>query len=396
MNPQDDQRSNSIKPPERSGVNDANQREAANVIRGDIDRIFNNGGSPTAEVEESIKQEYAKELAKESLEDTKLEADSANPNMVQDDIDGHWKQYHSSWQSYYKQYYERYYLNHVHDLKTADTPNSAPNEKPEDNDEAVDELRDKLLKTVQDQATTVRKSRHFAPIATAVLVALIFLFLEFNRFIFASVQAYVAPGGANPQAVIVEGVDNDNIGSEPKLIIPKINVEAPIIYGVNPADNDAVENNLRNGVVHYPIANASSNPGEKGATVILGHSSNDVFDDGKYKFVFVQLSKLEEGDVFYVNNNGIRYTYSVSRKEIINPTDIAKVTADPSKPSIILITCDPPGTALRRLLVFADQVTPNPDKSETPKAGSTTNNIQNKQIIGNSPTFLERLFGNRW
>jgi hypothetical protein len=46
--------------------------------------------------------------------------------------------------------------------------------------------------------------------------------------------------------------------------------------------------------------------------------------------------------------------------------------------------------------VFADQVTPNPDKSETPKAGSTTNNIQNKQIIGNSPTFLERLFGNRW
>lgn len=391
MNPQDDQRTNPIKPPERGNVNDANQREAANVIRGDIDRIFNNGGSPTAEAEESIKQEYAKELSKEA----KREIENAGVHIAQDDIDGHWKQYHSSWQSYYKQYYERYYLNHIHSLKTADTPDITLNENVEDNDKAVDELRDKLLKTVQDQATTVRKSRHFAPIATAVLVALIFLFLEFNRFIFASVQAYVAPGSANPQAVIVEGVDSGSVGPEPKLIIPKINVEAPIVYGVNPADNNSVEDNLRNGVVHYPISNASSNPGEKGATVILGHSSNDVFDDGKYKFVFVQLNKLEEGDTFYVNNNGTRYTYSVSRKEIINPTDIAKVTADPSKPSIILITCDPPGTALRRLLVFAEQVTPDPEKSEAPKQNESTENTQNEQIIGNSPTLLERLFGNR-
>jgi sortase A len=391
MNPQNDQRTDPIKPPEREGINDANQREAANVIRGDIDRIFNNGGSPTAEAEESIKQEYAKELSKE----TKKESGNSDVHIAQDNIDGHWKQYHSSWQSYYKQYYERYYLNHVHSLKTADTPDPTPNEKLEDNDEAVNELRDKLLKTVQDQATTVRKSRHFAPIATAVLVALIFLFLEFNRFVFASVQAYVAPGGANPQAVIVEGVDNGTVGPDPKLIIPKINVEAPIIYGINPADNNAVENSLRDGVVHYPISNASSNPGEKGATVILGHSSNDVFDDGKYKFVFVQLNKLEEGDTFYVNNNGTRYTYSVTRKEIIEPTDVGKVSADPSKPSIILITCDPPGTALRRLLVFAEQVAPDPEKSEAPKQNEPKENAQNKQIIGNSPTLLERLFGNR-
>jgi hypothetical protein len=116
MNPYDDQTRDMPNAPDREHTLNTQRQAAVNVIRGDIDRIFNNGGSPTAEVEESIKQEYAKELAKESLEDTKLEADSANPNMVQDDIDGHWKQYHSSWQSYYKQYYERYYLNHVHDF----------------------------------------------------------------------------------------------------------------------------------------------------------------------------------------------------------------------------------------------------------------------------------------
>jgi sortase A len=227
-----------------------------------------------------------------------------------------------------------------------------------------------------------------------VVCALLFLFLQYNRFLVATVQAYISPGSINPQNVIVEEGANTPVGPEPKLIIPKINVDAPIIFGVNAADNTAVEDQLRNGVVHYPISSASSQPGQKGATVILGHSSNDVFDNGQYKFIFVQLSKLEVGDNFSINFNGVRYIYSVTSKEIIDPKEVSKVTADPSKPSVILITCDPPGTALKRLLVFAEQVTPNPEKATQPEKTKQTQS-QDTSIIGNGSTFLERLFGVR-
>ena len=165
-----------------------------------------------------------------------------------------------------------------------------------------------------------------------------------------------------------------------------------MIYGVDPLNDKAVEDSLREGVVHYPIANAASEPGQNGATTILGHSSMDVFDNGNYKFVFVQLSKLETGDTFYINHKGTRYTYSVTKKEIIDPTEIAKVTpTDPTKPSVILITCEPPGTALKRLLVFADQVSPDPAKAKA--ANEPKQTVSTKAIRGDAPSFLERLFG---
>ena len=395
MNPQnDDQQRDMPSAPERDHSLNTHRHAAANVIRDDIDRIFEDGGSPTKAAEDSLKREAAQAYQQTHKPHTHT-ASTADRSA----IEAEWQQYHSSWQSYYQQYYERYYLQQL-SAQQADTPQTTTQPQShaqvteEDTNQKVHELREKLVKTVQDQAKTVRKSHHFAPIATAVVCALLFLFLQYNRFLVATVQAYISPGSINPQNVIVEEGANTPVGPEPKLIIPKINVDAPIIFGVNVADNTAVEDQLRNGVVHYPISSASSQPGQKGATVILGHSSNDVFDNGQYKFIFVQLSKLEVGDNFSINFNGVRYIYSVTSKEIIDPKEVSKVTADPSKPSVILITCDPPGTALKRLLVFAEQVTPNPEKATQPEKTKQTQS-QDTSIIGNGSTFLERLFGVR-
>jgi sortase A len=371
-------------------------KAAADLIRSDIDRIYDGDQAPHAEAEKEIIAQHHAATSEEPLPDP--QNDPANPALPSNDV-AVWKHYHTSWQSYYQQYYERYYLHHLHNTLSqaehATEPPTAPGVIASDNedDQAVAELRDKLLDSVKEQAETVRKSRHFAPIATAVAFALVFLFLQYNRFMFATVQAYVSPGNIDPQNIIVDPQANMKVGPEPKLIIPKINVEAPMIYGVNSADVNAVEDHLRGGVVHYPIANASSVPGQNGATVILGHSSNDVFDSGAYKFVFVQLNKLEKGDTFYINYQGTRYTYSVASKEIIDPKEISKVAGDPAKPSAILITCDPPGTALKRLLVFANQISPDPSKSTaapSPNQPSKTTNI-----AGQGTTFIERLFGVR-
>ncbi len=385
---------NNIQPgaePPDDNVRSADQRKAAaDVIRGSIDHLYENEGAPLAEIEQEVAARQAEQTAPSHAAVSPLPATTQLQN------------YHTSWQSYYQQYYERYYLHHLQRVKSRfNEPNesvipkaiisSHPAEDRKEDTE-INQLRDQLLDTVKGRAETVRRSRHFAPIATAVIFALVFLFLQYNRLMFATVEAYVSPGSIDPQNVIVDPSTSTVVGPEPKLIIPKINIEAPVIYGVNSGDNGAVENNLRSGVVHYPIQGAASVPGQNGPAVILGHSSNDVFDTGAYKFVFVQLSKLEIGDTFYINYEKTRYTYSVTKKEIIEPTEISKVTADPSKPSAILITCEPPGTALKRLLVFADQISPDPLKASESTAKPT---VSSTNIAGNSPTLIERLFGIR-
>ncbi len=227
---------------------------------------------------------------------------------------------------------------------------------------------------------------------SAVAVMFIFLFLQYNRVLVAQVKAYVSPGAVNPQNIILDPTTDTRVGPEPKLIIPKINVETPIVYDVGSLADAPVQQALKGGVVHYPIPGANSRPGEKGNNVILGHSSNDVFDDGAYKFIFVQLEQLVEGDTFYIHHGGTRYTYSVTGKEIIEPNQISKLILPADKPLASLVTCTPNGTALKRLVVYAEQISPDPSGAAA-STDTSTSDPSSAPIPGNSPTFFERLFG---
>ena len=316
-----------------------------------------------------------------------------------------WKQYHSAWQTYYQQYYERYYLAQLHRRHQAVKPAAASGSQPLQQgaaqasqpqqelteDQAVNELRSKLLNEVKERSTKVRRSRHFMPIIAALSVALVFSLLQYNRVLVAQVKAYVSPGSINPQNVILDPTTSTKVGPEPKVIIPKINVDAPVVYDVPSLAENVVQDKLRSGVVHYPIPGANSVPGQTGNTVILGHSSNDVFDDGAYKFVFVQLDKLDKGDTFYLNYQGTRYTYSVTEKKVIDPTEVSQLIINTDKPLATLVTCTPPGTALKRLVVIAEQISPDPSKATVNTANTTNSKLPN--IAGNSPTLFERLFG---
>jgi sortase A len=314
---------------------------------------------------------------------------------------GDWKQYHSAWQSYYQQYYERYYLAQMHRRQQAIRPNESSagtqeaiaTSQPEvTEDQAVNELRSKLINEVKGRSVKVRKSRHFMPIVAALSVALIFSLLQYNRLFIAQVKAYVSPGSINPQNIVLDPTTSIKVGPEPKVIIPKINVDAPVVYDVPSLAENVIQDKLKSGVVHYPIPGANSVPGQIGNTVILGHSSNDVFDDGAYKFVFVQLDKLEKGDTFYLNYQGTRYTYSVTEKRVIDPTEVSQLVMDTNKPLATLVTCTPPGTALKRLVVIAEQISPDPTKATT-NTNTGTSSSKLPSIAGNSPSLFERLFG---
>ena len=94
----------------------------------------------------------------------------------------------------------------------------------------------------------------------------------------------------------------------------------------------------------------------------------------------------------YINYEGKRYTYLITSTKVVKPNDVSALTFPVDKPIITLITCVPLGTANNRLLVFADQISPDP-KAATAKptgGGNTTGSMPS-----NSPTFLERLFGAR-
>ncbi|MDN5819483.1 MAG: sortase [bacterium] len=320
-----------------------------------------------------------------------------------------WEQYHSAWQNYYQRYYERYYVNQVGRARTnleqraarasdsavgstqpASQSISSSDRVGVSKDDALRDLRERILNKAKNQAVKVRKSRHFIPIIAAVCIVMVFVFLQYNRVMFSAVQAYVMPGNIEPQNLVVDPANNDDVGPEPRLIIPKINVDVPVMYGVGNDYNSQMKA-MEKGVAHFAIPGANSVPGQIGNTVISGHSSNDWLDSGDYKFIFAQLSKLKKDDVFYANYKGKRYTYQVTKKEEVKPSEVGALVYDTDKPVLTLITCTPLGTALRRLLVTAEQISPDPAAAKP--SDSTSSDGKAGTIPGNSPTFVERIFG---
>ena len=315
-----------------------------------------------------------------------------------------WQAYHSAWQNYYQKYYEYYYTEQLKRQTTtvkaqlqqatisASQTNPPANAKINPKNQALKELRDKLRAKMTDQAQKARKSRHFWPATTALAVMLIFLFLQYNRLLVGQVRAYITPADTSPSTVVVDPTVNVGVGPEPRLIIPKINVNVPVAYDIG-NDNASQQEAMKHGVAHFAVPGANSRPGEIGNTPISGHSSNDVFEKGDYKFIFAQLDRLESGDLIYADYKGVRYTYSVTKKEVVWPNEWEKLVYPTTKPIMTLITCTPIGTTRQRLLVTAEQISPDPAQAVKPSAPNI--NITKQPIPGESPSFFERLFGKK-
>ena len=313
-----------------------------------------------------------------------------------------WKQYHSSWQKYYQMYYERYYASHLdqkqqefdrlvqsaRDTNTGTTPATTDTVSAQN---PIKRLRAQIQQTVRDKAKKVTKSRHFIPALAGVLVLLAFVFLQYNRVVFGMAAAYTTPGNVDPQNIIVNPSSDAAVGPDPRLIIPKLNVDVPVIYGVNAADHNAQMKAMEKGAAHFSIAGANAVPGQVGNAVFSAHSSNDAFAPGDYKFVFAQNEKLVKDDIMYMHYQGKRYTYAVTKKEVVMPNEVSRVQIQTDKPMLTLISCVPLGTAEKRLLVFAEQISPDPSGATKSTEPVST---QSAAIPGKpSPTLLERLFG---
>jgi len=363
---------------------DAGRHTVASLARDQIDQIYDH--NPPNQPETQTTDPY------ERTHDSQKSATT-------------WADYHNAWQNYYQQYYLRYYLAQLHNqtssrttaagkaatLEQTDPRNQAVFSEPEPDKrkEAVKAIQNELRSKAASRAKRIRSSNHFWPIISSITVGLLFLGLQYEQLIQGTILSYISPGSNDTSAIILDPNANTKVGPEPRLIIPKINVDIPVIYS-NTTDDATVEAQLQNGVVHYPIPGADAVPGQVGNGVILGHSTNSVFDTGAYKFAFLFLNRLTKGDTFYINYQGTRYTYVVTGTKVINPNQIGELIVTTEKPQMTLVTCTPIGTSLQRLIVSAEQISPDPSRAV---AANSNSGSKPANIPGNSPTLLEQIIG---
>jgi sortase A len=123
-----------------------------------------------------------------------------------------------------------------------------------------------------------------------------------------------------------------------RVSIPKINLDVIVVEGTN-------HRALRVGPGHLKTTPA---PGEVGNSVISAH--RDTF--------FRHIYELVKGDEIQVRRGGRTFTFQVTGKKIVEPSDVSVLKNSPDA-RLTLITCYPTyyiGPAPQRLIVFSKLV----------------------------------------
>ena len=134
------------------------------------------------------------------------------------------------------------------------------------------------------------------------------------------------------------------------LSVPKIGAYAPIILNVDPWNENDYLPVLPKGIAQ---ARGSSVPGQKGSIFLFAHSSDFPWRMTRYNTAFLRLGELQIGDQVVITKGGKTFKYTVKDKKEVWPTDI-QYLKNPQGDQLILQTCTPIGTSLKRLLVFAE------------------------------------------
>jgi sortase A len=312
----------------------------------------------------------------------------------------HLDTYHKEWQKYYQKYYENYYTENLKQevtkvkkqkLHGALTKIATKKHTPQNSKEATRRLHHEVIYRAKKTVHRAKSSRHFKPILAGLIAATIVALIQFNQLITGAVAAFVAPSDDMKQPLLVSSIEDVAVGPDNMLVIPKLGLESPLVFDAKSASEEDMQAALEYGVVHYNLPNAHSLPGEKGNSVYLGHSSGDIFYGGNFKYIFSKLNRLAAGDTFYINYNSKRYIYSIDRTEVILPDQLDKLYINDGNAWVTLVTCDPPGSSAYRLLIYAKQISPDPNSSDSSDNQQNVNTPKN--ITGKTPTLFERIFG---
>ena len=377
-----------LTPPQFKKAQEEEERNAAvNVLRGKLDALYANEPSAKEEIKE-IKHLVAEHdhLSKHQRFMKNLTDSGKNPVEVQTAWHKYYealteKEKHEVWQEFYDEQ-SKLKNKKSSGAKTKELVAQAHPKKVHAPTSKVAKARHKVKK--------LKNNHHVRSLifgfGMGFLVIFVLLFSFFNeRFL----VPFIRPNqNVSATPIIVDPSSTGPVGPESKIIIPKINLEAPLVFDVNTIEDKAVQKGLERGVLHY---STTPNPGEKGNSVIFGHSSGNILNKGKYKFAFLLLKSVDVGDTFIVQRDGKRFVYKIYNIYVTIPQDVSVLQTGDKPAMMTLITCDPPGTSSNRLIIQAEQIYPDPKTNQT---SSVSENVvsQPKQLPSNSESLWYRIF----
>ena len=142
------------------------------------------------------------------------------------------------------------------------------------------------------------------------------------------------------------------VSTEFGIVIPKIKANARIISNIDPFNEEEYQRALTIGVAQ---AQGSALPVQTGNTFIFAHSAGNWYFANQYNAVFYLLYKLTKGDVIEIYYKNTLYTYKVRELRTVEANEVGYLTSKTDGwKTLTLMTCWPPGTTLKRLLVIAD------------------------------------------
>lgn len=137
------------------------------------------------------------------------------------------------------------------------------------------------------------------------------------------------------------------------IVIPKIGANAKVQPNIDASDQNIYLDALNKGVAHTL---GTAFPGEGGHIFLFAHSTDYFWNVSSYNAIFYLLYKLEKNDEVNLFYKGQRYVYRVIGQEVVDPSQVQYLTRKTNREFLTLQTCWPPGTTLKRLLVFAVRV----------------------------------------
>lgn len=173
--------------------------------------------------------------------------------------------------------------------------------------------------------------------------------LSSNTNFTANVQVVQDPDGFS-YFVPTDQTENITTSERPKeffITIPKLEIEKA---------KTKVDNlNFYTNISHFP---GTALPGEIGNSFITGHSVLSQFADPKnYRAIFTKLSDLEIGDDVYVEMGDSTFHYVVQYAKIVDPHDLSVLSPiSQNGRNLTLMTCVPPGTSTKRLVVITNLI----------------------------------------
>src|SRR5581483_265550 len=125
------------------------------------------------------------------------------------------------------------------------------------------------------------------------------------------------------------------------LLVPKLGIKDALV--------STVDYNLADHLVNY---SGTAIPADNGNSVVIGHSTlPQLFDPKNYKTIFANAYKLVVGDEFLATVQNVEYKYKIFSITVVDPDDTSAFSQSYDNSYLTVITCTPPGTTWKRLII---------------------------------------------